>query len=273
LSQDRHFLRPEGVYPPKGENPSPGGRPQIDYILTFDAAKHIAMMADTDKGCEARDYFIECERRLKSLAVQAPTVAVARPTTVGEWAREYVKLDDLRLALEAQNTGLKVEKVALEAQAEVLETRVGEMEPRVAALDRLTSSEGDMPPTDAAKALGVRPGVLFRWLAANAWTYKRNRKGPWLAYEDRIRGGLLKVKGDPPGDGTGSRRLRRQVYVTPKGLAALAGLVPGEVEPPATPIPALPAPVASPPLRGDGRPKLPGVAWPSKPVPRSPRLP
>lgn len=43
-----------------------GATTRIEYHLTIDAAKHIAMMSNTDKGFEVRDYFIECERRLKA---------------------------------------------------------------------------------------------------------------------------------------------------------------------------------------------------------------
>lgn len=42
-----------------------GATTRIEYHFTIDAAKHIAMMSNTDKGFEVRDYFIECERRLK----------------------------------------------------------------------------------------------------------------------------------------------------------------------------------------------------------------
>ncbi len=38
------------------------GRPTVEYHLTIEAAKHIAMAEHTEKGKEARDYFIECER-------------------------------------------------------------------------------------------------------------------------------------------------------------------------------------------------------------------
>lgn len=37
----------------------------IDYVLTIDASKEIAMLQRSEKGKQARVYFIECEKRLK----------------------------------------------------------------------------------------------------------------------------------------------------------------------------------------------------------------
>ena len=49
------------VFPQKGVNPK-GGRPSLDYALSLNAAKEISMMSQTEKGKQARRYFIECER-------------------------------------------------------------------------------------------------------------------------------------------------------------------------------------------------------------------
>ena len=50
------------------ENPQKpqGGRPSEEYHLTLDMAKELSMVERTPKGKEARQYFIECERLLRS---------------------------------------------------------------------------------------------------------------------------------------------------------------------------------------------------------------
>lgn len=46
------------------ENPK-GGRPSIDFEISLEFAKHIAMMARTEKSHQYRNYFLVCESKLK----------------------------------------------------------------------------------------------------------------------------------------------------------------------------------------------------------------
>ncbi len=47
----------------------------VSYILTLDTAKHLAMMAKTEKGYEIREYFIQAEKELR-LSEQIPSMAI-----------------------------------------------------------------------------------------------------------------------------------------------------------------------------------------------------
>ena len=44
-----------------------------DYALTLDCAKEISMIQRSKKGKEAREYFIECEKQLRSGKFALPT--------------------------------------------------------------------------------------------------------------------------------------------------------------------------------------------------------
>lgn len=45
-----------------------------EYILTLDTAKELSMIENNDKGRQARQYFIECEKRLKEQPVFTPLI-------------------------------------------------------------------------------------------------------------------------------------------------------------------------------------------------------
>jgi anti-repressor protein len=57
------------VFTEIGENLA-GGRPKTEYLITLDMAKELSMVERTEKGKEARQYFIKCEEKLKEVATE-----------------------------------------------------------------------------------------------------------------------------------------------------------------------------------------------------------
>ena len=83
------------VIPQKGENPN-GGRPTIEYALSISAAKEISITSQTERGKEARRYFIACEEKLKELA--SPSYMISDPIKRAEkWIEEEKERQQLAL--------------------------------------------------------------------------------------------------------------------------------------------------------------------------------
>lgn len=94
------------------------GNETKDFALSLDFAKRLAQMARTEKGEEVRDYFIECERKLKQ---QQPNVALP---SVKELAMMVIKAEEEKELLLAENAKLlpKAEYTDLVLQSDKLYT-------------------------------------------------------------------------------------------------------------------------------------------------------
>lgn len=79
---------------------SKGGRPTKDFIITLDFAKHIAMMARTEKSHEYRNYFIECEKKLKEQNIKK------LPQNYLEALKELVASEEARIKAEEERDKL-----------------------------------------------------------------------------------------------------------------------------------------------------------------------
>lgn len=97
------FVAGQDFSPISGNTSPAGGRPRIDHIVSLDMAKEISMIQRTDKGKQARQYFIECERRAKEPAQLSPEELMARAIKVADSTIKELeaKTADQALALEA----------------------------------------------------------------------------------------------------------------------------------------------------------------------------
>ena len=92
-----------------GENPL-GGRPSIEYHLGLDMAKELSMVEKTDKGKQARKYFIQCERIAKGK--DAPKGSLV------EQARMFLKVAQEQEAIAEEQKLLKQRMDAFETQSD-----------------------------------------------------------------------------------------------------------------------------------------------------------
>ncbi|MFI3123242.1 MAG: phage regulatory protein/antirepressor Ant [Methylococcales bacterium] len=99
---------------------------------------------------------------------------------------------------------------------------IAEQAPKVAALARLSESDGSLLLTDAAKTLGIQPQKLFQSLREKRWIYKRTGSDHWVAYQDKLQSGYLEHKAKTVQRKDGSEKITEQARVTPKGLTKLA---------------------------------------------------
>jgi len=174
-----------------------GGRPSTEYALTLDMGKELSMVERNEKGKQARLYFIDCERKARSYAVD-PMQALSDPTVLRGLLLGYS------------------EKVT------ALEGKVTEMAPQVQAFARIAVGNGSFSITEAAKDLQVKPHELFKWLRSHGWIYRRAGSASDLGYQDKVSTGYLEHKVTTVARTDGSEKYVTQVRITPKGMARLA---------------------------------------------------
>ena len=178
--------------------PLSGGMVRIEYHLTVDAAKHIAMMSGTDRGCDVRDYFIQCERRAKQAAAIDPMLALTDPASLRVILLRYV------------DKSIEQQRV------------IDEQAPIVAGFNRIAEhSIGSLCVTDASKHLGTGRTTLFQWLQSHGWIYRR-QGSDWIGYQTKITANLLEHKVITHAGSGGTEHVKSQVRITAKGLAHLA---------------------------------------------------
>lgn len=165
---------------------STGGRPRQDHHIKLDMAKEISMIQRNEKGKQARQYFIEVERRWNS-----PEMIVQR-------------------ALQIQQT--KIHQ---------LESTVSELKPKALFADAVETSKSSVLIGELAKIIkqnGVDIGQnrLFEWMRENDYLMKRGHSKN-LPTQKGMNMELFEVKKRTISNPDGSIRTTSTTMVTGKG--------------------------------------------------------
>jgi phage antirepressor YoqD-like protein len=119
---------------------------------------------------------------------------------------------------------LAKEQVMLLEQIEQQQALIDYQAPKVAALDRIASSDGSQVITVVAKILGQQPKSFFAMLNDKGWIFKRTAGDAWEAFADKVKAGYLEMTTVNTGE-SDNQKLRKQVKVTPKGITKLSEML------------------------------------------------
>lgn len=177
-----------------------------EYFINLDTAKHIAMMENTDRGFEVRDYFIECEKQLKEVISTKDSLLLGIFKADGDI--------DKALAINAYETNYVR---PLEIKVEKQSTYIEKAKPKVLFHDTVTQSSSTVDMGVAVKLLnfkGIGRNKLFKILRNLKVLDKHNR--PYQTYVDRGWFKLVETSFVHPT--TGDNLVNYKVVLYQKGL-------------------------------------------------------
>lgn len=159
-----------------------------DHIISLDMAKEISMIQRTDKGKQARQYFIECERRAK------------QPTINGA---ELTRMELIQIAMNAETERLQ------------LEAKNKELEPKADAYDEFIDATGKYNIGTVAKMFGKGQNWLFRELRNAGVLISKGamRNTPYQQYMHHF-----EVKAHSFERSNGEQGVSYTTYVQPSGI-------------------------------------------------------
>lgn len=167
-----------------------GGRTK-EYLLTLNMAKELSMVERNEKGKQARQYFIQCEKQLKVAQQQ-----FAIPQTLPE---------ALRLAADLADKNAALEKKAKEDA------------PKVEFCDKVVADNEAMTITRAAKLINYPPRKLKDYIRQIGWLYA-NSDTPM---QSTITSGYMVLRFAHWTDNEGNAVEKPYAHITNKGIFTL----------------------------------------------------
>ena len=173
---------------------STGGRPAQEAALTIDMAKEICMIQRSEKGKQARQYFIQLEKDWNS-----PEKVMARALDIAHKQLAQLKGENVKLLTE--NTANK---------------------PKVIFADAVSASERSILVGELAKLLrqnGVEIGQnrLFDWMRQNGFLIRRQGTDYNMPTQKAMEMGLFEIKETSVVHSAGNVTINKTPKVTGKG--------------------------------------------------------
>lgn len=176
--------------PESGKTPY-GGRPSVEYHISLSMAKELCMVERNEKGKQARQYFIECERVAKQKLTAQP-------------------------ALPSYSEALRQLADQIDHNKE-LQEKIEQDKPKVEYCDQIVADNGSMTITKAAKVIGYPPRKFKDYIRQIGWLYA-NADTPM---QHVITSGYMVLRYAHWTDNDGNYVEKPYAHITAKGMFAL----------------------------------------------------
>lgn len=177
-----------------------GATTQKEYALSIDCAKEIAMVEGNEKGKQARQYFIECEKIAKNPA------------------QNLSRIDLAMMVIEQER-----EKERLQIQNQMQTDELKKQAPKVEYFNEVLQSQSTYNTNQIAKELGMSAVSLNRLLQDKKIQYKQN--STWLLHHKYQNKGYTKTKTHSFTDSSGVTQTSMQTVWTEAGRLFIHSLM------------------------------------------------